>query len=312
MIIRIILLISFLVISTQPLRANESVEEALSTLQHAYVPPYFEAVWDLRWGDVRHQVKWQRFQRDNGLSYESMETLGKLKTRVHRWQKHLFFQKKDRMLEKLLFHFFLNPFPVPKGQLSDYYQISLEKPSQSSSLQHVGIRFMPKQTDRSAHLFWLNKQGMVVGYAKESHQGEILKSFQLVSLTTWTQPPQQMVETLLKPNAAANWHGLKPETLNTKPDWQFNYLPAGFELVDRFSSPRKTGKEHWMFSDGLSEFSVFFVEKRKKDFKHRRHAKGVWGTQFWKGTAEGKKVIVVGDLPTETIERIVDGITAIK
>ena len=87
--------------------------------------------------------------------------------------------------------------------------------------------------------------------------------------------------------------------------WRVSALPRGFRLVGH-AADSAPGAQHLLYSDGLASISVY-VEPRAgaPTGRHQRGALSVYGRAM-----DQHQVVVVGDVPPATVERIALSVTA--
>lgn len=88
-------------------------------------------------------------------------------------------------------------------------------------------------------------------------------------------------------------------------NWEFHGLPAGFTLQVHNHWPDESGRlvEHFVLSDGLASVSVYVEEGPSDGLQAGAH---VGAVNAWGGTVAGKQVTAVGEVPENTVRKVVE------
>lgn len=89
--------------------------------------------------------------------------------------------------------------------------------------------------------------------------------------------------------------------------WRFERLPAGFELVmaDRSADAAGQAMAHFVLSDGLASVSVYIETGEEDGLNGGSHIGAVHAAG---GQIAGHQVTVVGEVPEDTVQAVLDGI----
>jgi sigma-E factor negative regulatory protein RseB len=166
------------------------------------------------------------------------------------------------------------------------------------------LGIIPRDRLRYGYRFYLDEEtGLPLKTDLMGTEAEPLEQIMFTSLT--------LAEDSLPDDAVAPANGADGEAQATpaaQERWQFESLPAGFELVmrDRASDPGGSGTEHFVLSDGLASVSVY-VENGVEDGLNGDsrmgaiHAAGVRFGDY--------QITVVGEVPAETVRAVLAAIS---
>lgn len=167
------------------------------------------------------------------------------------------------------------------------------------------IRLVSKDNLRYGYSLWLDKEsGMLLKSAMVTPQGEVVEQIQLTSLVLHPSFPANLedLREVPRPPLLYDTDSLMQVRYKLIPEW----LPVGFKL--RRSNHHRvamTGQraDYFLFSDGLTEFSVYIAEAAPTD----KQALAVTGADsLYSVQKENYLVTVVGKLPIETARRIAE------
>jgi sigma-E factor negative regulatory protein RseB len=159
----------------------------------------------------------------------------------------------------------------------------------------------PRDAARYGYRLWIEPQsGMLLGSTLIGPNGLAVEQIMFVELAL--QAPAAAAEPVAEPASVA-----AAATSVPGPDaaWTVADLPEGFRLVGR-TADTAPGAQHLLYSDGLASVSVY-VEPRgtAPTGSHRRGALSVYGRAL-----DAHQVVVVGDVPPATVERIAKSVAA--
>jgi sigma-E factor negative regulatory protein RseB len=159
----------------------------------------------------------------------------------------------------------------------------------------------PRDAARYGYRLWFEPQsGMLLGSTLIGPNGVAVEQIMFVELAL--QASAAGTDEPVPPATTAN--GTEPAHDVDAP-WTVADLPKGFRLVGR-AAAAAPGAQHLLYSDGLASVSVY-VEPRgtAPSGSHRRGALSVYGRAL-----DAHQVVVVGDVPPATVERIAMSVAA--
>jgi sigma-E factor negative regulatory protein RseB len=153
----------------------------------------------------------------------------------------------------------------------------------------------PRDAARYGYRLWIEPQsGMLLGSTLIGPTGVAVEQIMFVDLVL--QPP---AEGAAPGQARAQAAAAAPPQVAGDEDWTVADLPPGFRLVGR-AADSAPGARHLLYSDGLASISVYVEPRGNAPVgSHRRGALSVYGR-----TLDQHQVVVVGDVPPATVERI--------
>ncbi len=151
----------------------------------------------------------------------------------------------------------------------------------------------PRDAARYGYRLWIEPQsGMLLGSTLVGPTGAAVEQIMFVDLVL--QPAAEGAA----PVPAAAQAAAAAEAADDA-GWTVGDLPAGFRLVGR-AADSAPGAQHLLYSDGLASVSVYVEPLGNAPVgSHRRGALSVYGR-----TLDQHQVVVVGDVPPATVERI--------
>ena len=151
----------------------------------------------------------------------------------------------------------------------------------------------PRDAARYGYRLWIEPQsGMLLGSTLVGPTGAAVEQIMFVDLVLQPAAANAAPVPVAAQSAAA------AEAADDA-GWTVGDLPAGFRLVGR-AADSAPGAQHLLYSDGLASVSVYVEPLGNAPVgSHRRGALSVYGR-----TLDQHQVVVVGDVPPATVERI--------
>lgn len=156
----------------------------------------------------------------------------------------------------------------------------------------------PRDAARYGYRLWIEPQsGMLLGSTLVGPSGAAVEQIMFVDLVL--QPLAEGTAPVPAAALAAAAAELAAPEIAGDAGWTVADLPAGFRLVGR-AADSAPGAQHLLYSDGLASVSVYVEPLGNAPVGgHRRGALSVYGR-----TLDQHQVVVVGDVPPATVERI--------
>ena len=214
-------------------------------------------------------------------------------------------------------HYPRSPFPVSipseLGRLEGHYDFTLLGEDRVAGLDTQIIAIQPRDHWRFGYRLWLDRNtGMVLRSALLDEKGHPVEQLMFTDF----QIKPQIDEAEFKAPAAspANPTGDPAQATSGEPVtqsfWRVEQIPAGFAQVlhNRFAKTAdRRQTEHLVFADGLATISVF-LEKLDGTPALLQGASQLGSMNAFGTTVAGYQVLVVGEAPTATVERIATAI----
>lgn len=213
--------------------------------------------------------------------------------------------------------------PRERGRLESHYELQLLEEDRVAGRAARVIAIKPRDTWRFGYRLWLDQQtGMALRTVLLDEKGRPIEQILFTELQIKPHLPGKLpglskssVFSLL--NAPVEGIGTdQKEKVNIGPSvaretvvqsaWRVGAIPAGFTKVSQQRFAEALGQhptEHWVFADGLATISVF-LEKLEGD-PPLLQGSSQWGSMNAFGLVlEGHQVLVVGEVPTATVQHI--------
>ncbi|HET7843998.1 MAG TPA: MucB/RseB C-terminal domain-containing protein [Xanthomonadales bacterium] len=180
------------------------------------------------------------------------------------------------------------------AQAAAHYDIEVTGHSRVAGYEAAVVDARPRDAHRYGYRLWIEREtGMLLGSALLGSDGNPIEQLLFTSLE-------------MKPAPAARPAAAAPAAPDTAEPGQWTVdLPEGFRLIARPAAERDA--EHQLFSDGLANVSLYVEPLRSESAdwtgSSRRGAIAVVGR-----VRGGYHVVVMGDLPVATVERIADSV----
>lgn len=171
------------------------------------------------------------------------------------------------------------------------------------------IRIVPKDTHRFGYWLWLDQESsLLLKLAVITRQGKLLEQIQFTHLDITDTVSENLKQ--LQATELPQIIDITSQQDNKDLMWQVNWLPNGFEPVksDRHRiSNSKQAVEFMLFNDGLVDISVYVNPSKEKQRAIEFASDGA--TLVLGQVINNVEISVVGKIPLETAEKIVNSVT---
>lgn len=201
--------------------------------------------------------------------------------------------------------------PASLAGLTEHYQIRKLGTARIAGFDSQIVRLDPRDPWRYGHQFWVDRQtGLMLKAEVFDARGEALESMLFTELRIGEPAPVDA----LKPTVASRegWLVRQARLRDMRDDgrWVFaNDLP-GFRrqaaMIRAYPAGDPGGERevlHWVFSDGLAAVSVFVSPLREPLSADDAEVKTMGVTSVVKRAVDEHLVVVMGDVPAETVKR---------
>lgn len=242
-----------------------------------------------------------------GVDYESLEDLDGQRIAVIRVDDSVicvFPEQQDYTNGHLPGEPFKRFQQLDKERLTRAYTIRIVDESQRiASREAVKVKLIPKDEFRHGHEFWIDKaNGFLLKHDVFDEQGQLLERIQFTSVTF---DPDLKEDDFTPTKEAYIQRFIEVEPTIVKRQWQFDWLPSGFDLVWQNARQMNDRTNMMLLSDGVSTVSIFVEEtqqKRPPTFMHMGAT--VAGEQSINVDDKTYLLTLVGEVPTITIQRL--------
>lgn len=195
------------------------------------------------------------------------------------------------------------------NELNHYDFVPLGKSRVADRIANV-IRVVPSDNSRFGYTLWIDEENYLL-LKSELHDGQntTLEQFRVIDQRVYDQFDSlipQLKAMLLPPvDKQAISHSDKPLT------WQVSWVPTGFKKVSNSQQiiPSEQGQEvveSQLFSDGLATVTVYLRAQGEEAFNNQfaQQEKLILFTHL----IGNREVVVIGDVPMPTAEKIAQSV----
>jgi sigma-E factor negative regulatory protein RseB len=211
------------------------------------------------------------------------------------------------------------PLSLPReiGRLENHYQFEMLGEDRIAGLDARVIAIKPRDAWRFGYRLWLDQRhAMVLRSVLLDDHGQPLEQLMFTDLQVRPEIDEAALQSSTPKEGAA---AIPPNEVHPDPPagepveesaWRVEQLPEGFVKVRhrRFvESTRRHATEHLVFADGLATISVF-LEKLDGAPALLQGASRLGSMNAFGRALDGYQVLVVGEAPAATVERVALGI----
>lgn len=188
------------------------------------------------------------------------------------------------------------------------YSIELGESGRVAGRAAQRIRVEPRDGFRYGYELWIDrKTGLLLRSDLLNAAGRPVEQIMFTELEVWDEIPDSWLKPALSGEGLTWFDPAAPE-VSAQPvkTWQVADLPPGFTPVlrKRHPAPDGTGSiEHYLFSDGLASVSLY-VEAADETSQIFAGRSSMGAVHAYGRMLNGYQVIVVGEVPAVTVERI--------
>lgn len=190
------------------------------------------------------------------------------------------------------------------NQLTKYYDFVLLGKSRTANRSSQLIRILPKDKDRYNYILWLDeKTNLPLRIDLLDQNSKIIKQMKVLTLDTDFNKVKfkQYIEQLKYPI-------LFPVDKGTAElgAQQVTWLPKGFtSKINHNINLHQTDIDSQLFSDGIFSFTIYLSKVANEKFSYSLEQ---GDTTIYTTNLDDVNIVIIGDLPLETIERIAKSI----
>lgn len=211
---------------------------------------------------------------------------------------------------------FPNLLPPALGHLARYYNVYAGAESRIADRQAQQVKVVPKDEFRYGYDLWADRQtGLLLKAALLDQNDRPIEQYLFTHVDIGGEIEPNELEPAT-PKSDLVWYGdAQTRTRGGSREagemsvgnWEIKDVPEGFVLtrkIRRLSPMRANMLEHYVYSDGLATVSIF-VEKMDDDSKVRVTGINKMGAVHAFGREiDGHQIIVVGEVPSQTVDLI--------
>jgi sigma-E factor negative regulatory protein RseB len=197
--------------------------------------------------------------------------------------------------------------PAASDDVSAGYRIELNGVGRVAGREAQRVRLQQRDGFRYGYELWIDRQsGLLLRSDLVDASGDAVEQIMFTEIEIRDHIPDRLLEPTLS-GAGYTWFDPVEQTDDSGPaDWQVTSLPPGFEPVMRERRPSADGSgftEHHLFSDGLAAVSLY-VEPLGEAAHVFSGRSSMGAVHAYGRTLDGHQIIVVGEVPAATVERI--------
>ncbi|WP_417438132.1 MucB/RseB C-terminal domain-containing protein [Idiomarina sp.] len=153
-------------------------------------------------------------------------------------------------------------FSQPFERLSHSYQVTVGGGARVLGRNAQHIRILSRDNQRYSYALWIDrKNGMPLKMMMMNQSGDVVEQMQLTSLSVRNTAPEitKEISNIEMPPLLKDLRVQSATNYNVVPQW----APRGFKLLSQQSHTLvvdSTPVDHYLFSDGLAEYSVYVAE----------------------------------------------------
>lgn len=173
------------------------------------------------------------------------------------------------------------------------------------------IELVPNDAFRYSYKIWADAEfGLLVKMTLQNNKNETLEQIYFNQLSmlnsqdlNWFQPKIDVSKSYVMEEEAAVTH--------SDENWIVAQLPAGYRKIDqvqRTMPGKQAPTNQIIFSDGIASVSLF-IQPIAKGVRPRMGHMLVGSTNICANVIEGYQIMVVGEVPAETVQQIAKAVT---
>src|SRR5690606_23405557 len=190
---------------------------------------------------------------------------------------------------------------------SPHYAVSLAGSSRIAGRDADEIAIRARDAFRYSFRAWVDRDtGMLLKAVRLGADGATVDQLMFTDIAIGQRP----AEADLQPSGTAQVlaPGARSAALAVdQARWTVRDLPPGFRLVSVAQGPA-AGEEHQVYSDGLASVSVYVEPASGADPLSPAASRGA--ISVFARHQDGYRVVVIGDVPERTVQRMAHGVVA--
>src|SRR5258706_3564594 len=194
--------------------------------------------------------------------------------------------------------------PAEFGAAAAQYRVTLAGRDRVAGLDSTVLDANPSDQSRYGYRLWVEpSSGMLLGSNLEGPDGQTVQQLMFTSIAL---SPRASLPKLAPPSSTSK--DLIGKVVGD-PGWKVSWLPAGFRLIGTPTHP--TGQTHLLYSDGLAYVSVY-IEPFHEGAAPMNGNVRRGAVNLYAQPVGDRQVVVIGDVPATTAERIARAVEQAK
>ena len=192
-------------------------------------------------------------------------------------------------------------------QLSGWYNFSYIGASRDAGRTAHAIALRPVDPYRLGYNFVVDQEtGLMLRSTLMLGDRRVLERLQFVDVSIYSSPDETGLETGVG-NQLQQHNRRDCQITESSTEWSLDWIPEGFSMVKQ---TRETDKESFLYSDGLSSFSLFFEPVSRLEIPAGAAQRGATTLliKYYASSGQAYMITFVGEVPPMTAERVMAGL----
>jgi len=226
----------------------------------------------------------------------------------------IFPDTREVVVEKTKAETFPSRLPGTVDSIADYYDFFLDGEERIAGRETWVVRISPKDPFRYGYQLWIDQENhLLLKSELRANDGSPIERLMFTRIALH----DSMDDSLFAPSISGEgftWHQYQQDVRPGGQDqqWQVTWMPEGFRLNDYdMESVSASGRsvDHMIFSDGVATVSIF-VERPGDTSLADLGLANIGGVNVYVKVKDGYQFTAVGEVPADTVKRMVDSVIA--
>ncbi len=228
----------------------------------------------------------------------------------------IFPDTEEVMVEKTRAESFTSRLPGAVDAIADYYDFSLIGEERIAGRNTWVVRISPRDIFRYGYQLWIDQDASLLLKSElRDNAGTPIERL----MFTQIELHEFMDDELFAPSITGEgftWYQYVQDTNRSGEHaaqrWQVTWMPDGFRLSDydvEGVSAQGGTVDHMIFSDGVATVSIF-IEKPDENDPEDTGPANIGGVNVYVKIKDGYQFTAVGEVPQDTVKRMVDSVVA--
>ncbi len=203
--------------------------------------------------------------------------------------------------------------PVQLAPLKTSYTLYTGEVEQVAGRSAKVLLLTPKDNLRYQYKFWIDQEyGLLLKYSMLNTKQEPLETVAFNQINMMDSLNLEWFQPQINANKLYEMEDEMPveSDHSVSNDWSIKQLPMGFNKVEQMRlmvHGKTTPVTQFIISDGMATVSLF-IEPLNKNAKPRVGYHVVGNNSFYANVEKGYQIIVVGEVPQETVTKIANAV----
>ncbi|MDZ7754309.1 MAG: MucB/RseB C-terminal domain-containing protein [Gammaproteobacteria bacterium] len=199
--------------------------------------------------------------------------------------------------------------------IDDHYQFSVGPGERVAGRKTTRLVITPRDVFRYGYALWIDQEsGLLLRSDLMGEDGEVLEQMLYTQLRFADAIPDHLLDSPLLTDGYTVHEpvgdGAARPGIRREPQWRIQWVPEGFKSHQVIATEQTEGwSEHHLYSDGIATFSVY-VEPLAPGTEPYEGLSTMGGLSAFGRVAGINQLVVVGEVPTATVTRVGDSVSA--